>query len=265
MEIDLACVERIKIKHKRAGLTEPSGVALAADGARLWTVSDDTGRIFALTPQGLLEHDRCFDVPDTGLEGISAHPDGETLFAVREENNEVIVLNAASRSVISRRRLVEMTGYEAIAEFFVDSDRNKGLEGIAWNPGAKTLVCLKEGEPGLLIETNTQLTAIIGHTRLGRSNGFADPDGRRSVDFSDICHDTQRDAFWIVSDKARRAFLYSKHEDQVLSSAPLAYAKGNTRRRVKKAEGVAHDPATDRLYVVSDDEARLYVFAVQSL
>ena len=265
MEISLACVGRTKIKHKRAGLTEPSGVALAADGARLWTVSDDTGRILALTMQGSLEDDHCFDVPDTGLEGISIHPDGRTLFAVREENNEVIVLNAASRSIISRRRLVEMAGFEAIAQFFDDGDRNKGLEGVAWSPGTQTLVCLKEGEPGLLIEIDLDLAAIMGHTRLGRGNGFVDPDARRTVDFSDICHDKQRDAFWIVSDKARRAFLYSKYEDQVLGSAPLTYTKGKTRRRVKKAEGVAHDPATDRLYVVSDDEARLYVFAVQSM
>lgn len=263
--MSLSCVRRTKIKDKRSGLTEPSGVALAADGSGLWTVSDDTGRIFALNLEGELEDHRSFDVPATGLEGISVHPDGSTLFAVREENNEVIALNTSNRSVINRRRLVEMSGFQAIAGFFDDADRNKGLEGIAWNPGTDTLTCLKEGEPGLLIEVDDDLTTILGHTRLGAANGFADPDQKRSVDFSDICYDAGRAAFWIVSDQARRVFLYSNQEDRVLHSAPLVYTKGKARRRVKKAEGIAHDPEADLLYIVSDSEARLYVFAVQSL
>ena len=95
MALTLTFAKRIDIKDKSAGLTEPSGLALSHDRKGLWTVSDDTATIFKLTLDGAILPDASFDVPDTGLEGITIDPDGRHLFAVREESNEIITLGRA--------------------------------------------------------------------------------------------------------------------------------------------------------------------------
>ena len=106
---------------------------------------------------------------------------------------------------------------------------------------------------------------IRGHTVLGAHNGFTAPGlapGR--MDFSDIAADATRAAFWIVSDMARRLYLYAPGEDRVLHSAPLTHVRKGTVREVAKPEGVDIDPAAGRLYVASDSEAQLYVFDVRA-
>lgn len=265
MAFALTCLQRISIRHKKEGLTEPSGLALARDGGGLWVVSDDTARIFRIGFDGRLDRGRGFDVPDTELEGLAAHPAGRFLFAVREDTNEVIKLDTAKRKVAARRRLADMAGYESVSAHFAGHGANGGLEGIAWNAARNCLVCLKEGPPGLLIEVAPTLTDIRGHRVLGADNGFTTPGpGAGQIDVSDIAADPTRGAFWIVSDTARRLYLYGPDEDRVLHSAPLTYVRKGEVREVAKPEGVDIDPSGRRLYVTSDAEARLYVFDVRA-
>ncbi|MEO0424847.1 MAG: SdiA-regulated domain-containing protein [Pseudomonadota bacterium] len=260
----LTLLRRFAIKDKSLGLTEPSGLALASGGDGLWTVSDDTKRILRLDPEGKLLRDHSFEVPVSGLEAITTGADGSTLYAVCEDTNEVLCLDLASEKVTRRRRLADMAGYEAIAHLFAGSDANKGLEGLAWNNDTARLFALKEGSPGLLIEISADLAAVCSHTSLGETNGFVDDDvaGDR-LDFSGLCYDTTRRAFWIVSDRARRVFLYDPAAGRVLHSAPLGYAKNGQYRQISKAEGVAYDAQRKRLYVVCDEDARLYVYDVR--
>ncbi|MGI9489635.1 MAG: hypothetical protein ACR2RF_27850 [Geminicoccaceae bacterium] len=46
LSFSLTYLDRFKIKDEEAGLTEPSGLALARDDDALWTISDDEKRIF---------------------------------------------------------------------------------------------------------------------------------------------------------------------------------------------------------------------------
>jgi uncharacterized protein YjiK len=99
---------------------------------------------------------------------------------------------------------------------------------------------------------------------LNEENGFRDPEvGAEELDFSDLCYDPSRDRFWIISDKAKRLFLYDWKGDAVVQSATLGYGKDGEYREIEKAEGVAIDTDTNRLYVVSDEETRLYVFDIR--
>lgn len=260
----LTYLDRFKIKNKKLGLTEPSGLALSPDGSGLWTVSDDTNRVFRLSLDGKLKRGRTFKVPDTELEGITAEPTGRYLFVVRETSNEIIKLDIAGRAVADRHRLADMDGYDAIADFFAGDDENMGLEGITWNSDSETLFALKEGDPGLLIEIGPDLRAVLGHAVLDTGNGFVDDEVRGDrVDYSGICYDPSRKSFWIVSDRARRVFLYDPAANRVVQSAALGYCRNGKYKQVKKAEGVAYDPESNRLYIVSDKEVRLYVFDVR--
>ena len=260
----LAYVDRFDIWDEDAGLTEPSGLVLDPDGGSLWTVSDDTERVFKLALDGRVKRTQCFDVPFRGLEGITIEPTGRYLYAVHEDSNTVIELEIAAQRVNDARALARMTGYDAVARYFKGGGDNKGLEGIAWNEDTGTLFALKEGKPGLIIEVTANLEAILGHAVLDDRNGFLDPGAAdHQVDYSGICYDPSRACFWIVSDKAKRVFLYDRAADRAVHSAPLSYAKGGATKEVEKAEGVAYDPRTGRLYVASDEEVRLYVFEVR--
>ena len=260
----LTYLKSFKIKDAAEGLSEPSGLALSHGGNALWTVSDDTNKIFKLSLDGNLKKKNCFKIPDNELEGIVLEPTGKFLFAINESKNEIIQIEIDSQNVTNRKRLSAMSGYETIAHFFSDSAANKGLEGISWNIKKGNLFVMKESSPGLLIEVSPDLQMIISHCILDGDNGFLDRKIKsEEIDFSDICYDHSRDCFWIISDKARRLFLYDGNKNTVLQSASLAYMKKGEYREIEQAEGIAINPESNRLYVVSDKEAVLYVFDIR--
>ena len=261
----LTYLKSFKIKDAAEGLAEPSGLALSHGGNALWTVSDDTNKIFKLSLDGHLKKKRCFKIPHNELEGIVLEPTGKYLFAVNESKNEIIQIEIDGQAVTNRKRLSTMSGYDAIAHFFSDNRVNKGLEGISWNAEKGTLFVIKESHPGLLIEVSPDLQTILSHCVLNGDNGFLDSSmDSEKIDFSDICYDHSRNCFWIISDKARRLFLYDREKNSVLQSAVLAYMKKGKYREIEKAEGIAINPESNRLYVVSDKEAVLYVFDIRS-
>ena len=261
----LTYLKSCKIKDAAEGLTEPSGLALSHGGNALWTVSDDTNKIFKLSLDGNLKKKRCFKIPDNELEGIVLEPTGKFLFAINESKNEIIQIEIDSQDVSNRKRLSTMSGYEAIAHFFSDNMVNKGLEGISWNSARGSLFVMKESSPGLLIEVSPDLQTILSHCVLNGDNGFLTSSmDSEEIDFSDICYDPSRNCFWIISDKARSLFLYDGEKNSVLQSAVLAYMKKGEYREIEQAEGITINPVTNRLYVVSDKEAVLYVFDIRS-
>ncbi|MCA9740737.1 SdiA-regulated domain-containing protein, partial [candidate division KSB1 bacterium] len=104
---------------------------------------------------------------------------------------------------------------------------------------------------------------LLDHVILSEANGFFDDDtDAGKLDFSGIVYDPVRKQFWIVSDKGQRLFLYDRQRNEVVASLALAYQHKNKEREIKKAEGVAIDPAINRLFVVSDKEARLYIYDI---
>ena len=260
----LTYLDDFNIKDEDRGLNEPSGLALSNGRNALWTVSDDTKAIFKLSLDGDLKKDDSFKIPDVGMEGIALDPSGTFLFAVKEDHNEIIKIEVDAQEVVDRQRLADMAGYETIAGFFAGSGGNKGLEGITWRNGTDTIFVLKEGEPGLLVEVTSDLRKIEAHRVLNAENGFLDPDvSPEEMDFSGICYDSKRDRFWIVSDKAQRLFLYDSKANTVVQSATLGYGEDGEYEEIEKAEGIAIDADANRLYVVSDEEARLYVFDIR--
>ena len=205
----LTYLDRFNIENEAEGLCEPSGLALSHGQNALWTISDDTKKIFKLSLDGDLKKDDSFEIPDKGLEGVTLDPTGEFLLAVKEESNEIIKIKVDTQEVADRQRLAEMASYDSIAHYFTGSRVNKGLEGITWNKETGTIFVIKEGDPGLLIEVSSDPQKIRSHQVLNEDNGFRDPEvGAEDLDFSDICYDQSRNCFWIISDKAKRLFLY---------------------------------------------------------
>ncbi|MDJ0726222.1 MAG: SdiA-regulated domain-containing protein [Prochloraceae cyanobacterium] len=262
--LSLTYLERQKIKNESLGLCEPSGVAMSQAKNELWIVSDDTKKVFKLTSEGKLVKDKSFKIPEKGLEGIVLEPNGKFLLAIKEENNLIIRINIDSEKITDSNKLESMENYNEIAHFFTETQVNKGLEGIAWNQKTGTIFVVKEGNPGLLIEISADLNSIISYELLNEQNGFYDNKlSSEEIDFSGICYDLLRNCFWLVSDRAKRLFLYNWEIKNVIQSFKLGYSQKGEYRKIKKAEGVTIARDSKQLYIVSDLEAMLYVFDVR--
>ena len=258
--LTLVYSETVDIRHESVGLSEPSGVALTRNHDALWVVSDDKKRIFKIDFDGHLRSEETIRTQDKELEGITVADDG-TLFAISEAKNKLIVIGTNDQTKRDQK-LEDMKGYKSVAQYFSRSDDNKGLEGIAVQKDS--LFVLKESDPGILIKISKDLRRIKDHKCLGKENGFGDDDTKvKKIDYSGICYDPSRHCFWIVSDTAKRLFLYSWEDNKVFQSFALGYEEGGDYREIQQAEGVTYNPDNRRLYIVSDMEARLYVFEVQ--
>ncbi len=256
MSFNLTYLYRIDIDNKDEGLREPSGIVLDPSRDGFWTVSDDTKMVFRLDLDGRLRKSRSIKTEVDGLEGITIDPAGKCLYAVCEDKNSILKLDIDKEEVVETFNLADMDNWGLIADFFERGDANKGLEGIAWDTASDRPYVMKEGDPGLLIELSRDFKEILSHQLLDRRKGFVDPGVHhdpgipaQKVDFSDICYDATRAAFWIISDKAQRVYLYSLKAESVLDSAPLSYGKDCKYRVIEKAEGVSYDAQSTRLYV----------------
>ena len=80
------------------------------------------------------------------------------------------------------------------------------------------------------------------------------------LDFSGLSYDNSSDTLWIVSDKGRCLFQYDWAGDTVFQRLDLTISTGDKPKQIRKPEGVAFDHGRERMYVVSDRDADLYVF-----
>ncbi len=116
----------------------------------------------------------------------------------------------------------------------------------------------------MLIEVSQNLDTIQSHILLTEENGFIKKEvAGDKLDFSGICYDQSPKHFWIVSDKAQILFLYDWERNKVIESFPLGYSTKSGYQQIKNVEGVAIEPGSNQLFVVSEKEARLYVFGVR--
>lgn len=264
VSLSVTYLNRFTIKNERVGLNHPSGLTLSHERGSLWTVSDNTEKVFKLNLHGKVLIDKSFTIPDKELEGIALDSSGEYLYTVKERENEIIKINVNLREVAGRKRISEMAGYNMVAQYFVGSPPNKGLEGITWNTHTNSLFVMKEGVPGLLMEISSDLKTIRSHILLTHENGFIDNEVvGDDLDFSGICYDQKRKLFLIVSDKGRRLFVYDRERNIVIQSFALGYSTKGDYQEIKKAEGIAVDPDSNRLFIVSEKEARLYVYDIR--
>ena len=258
--LTLTYLKQVSIKHESEGLTEPSGVVLTPTQTALWVVSDDKKRLFQLDLNGQLLPEATLSSPAKELEGLTLDREGN-FYLVSEGQNKIIVLDAQGQ-LRQEKKVKRIDGYPKIRRYFDSSaQKNKGLEGITF--AQEHLFVLKEGNPGLLIKISQDLTKIKGYKKLSQKNGFGDDSLKsKHIDYSGLCYAPNRHCFWLVSDRAQRLFLYSWKQDQVLQSFALGYQQEGEYWEIDKAEGVAYNPDTQRLYLVSDLTARLYIYAL---
>ena len=205
----------------RIDVLEPSGLAVSGSGNVLYTVSDNTAEIYKLSTTG--DVIQTFNYKGNDLEGVSTFT-GNNLLLAEERTKEIVVFDITT-GTYSKHRIN-----------YKNNDENSGIEGVAYNSTDGTIFILNEKNPGKLIRLRADFS-IIAEYELN----FAS-------DYSGIFHEKSTNALWIVSDQ-NKTINKCTLTGELINSYSIS---------VMQAEGIAI--ANDKIYVVSDAEAKLYIY-----
>lgn len=201
---------------------EPSGLCFSLDKKSLWTVSDDTRKVYKLDLEGNVLKTLSYTGND--LEGVAVDPADSTIWVAEEYLSQIVQLDTLGNE-LNRITVPGASG-------------GKGLEGITINYTNGHYLMLKEQDPGVLIELDEEFNLLKFQRKT-----FA-------YDFSGIFYESQNQHLWIVSDQNETVFKCDM-DGYVISEYPID---------VRKAEGIAVDIENNLVYVVSDDTEQLFVF-----
>ncbi len=224
-ELDLISVHNV-------AFNDPSGLTLDVSGEFLWTVSSERGgRIYRLSFSGEMLAVLPYEGDD--MEGITMNPNDSTLWVAEERLRQVIQFDTEGNLLQTVDVLVD------------EINENDGLEGISINPENNHLFVLNEKNPMAFIELNAQMDRVR-YENIDFNPPFT------VTDLSGLFFDDANREFWMVSDESKKI---------VLTDFDLNPKKYFLLDR-EKFEGIAVDFSRKRLYLVNDEENRLYVYEI---
>ena len=214
-------------------INDPSGLTLDMSGDFLWTVSDASGGlVYKITFQGDIIGSLSYRGDD--MEGITMNPNDETLWVAEERLRQIVQIDGMG-NVLQRQNVEVLVVNE-----------NDGLEGVAIDPVTEHFYIVNEKAPREFIELNKEFEVVRRVPIRFRSNFSLD-------DLSGIYYVSENREFWIVSDESMR-IVVTDFELNPLRSYELGR---------RKFEGIAVDRSVGRVYLVNDEENKLYVYSYQ--
>lgn len=217
----------VLLETHKLNLPEPSDLCFGPGNQILYTVSDNTARIYKITIQGkLLE-----TLPYVGndLEGV-CYVNDKYLFVAEERYRKIVKLDLQGNFVSEVSISVEI------------NNENSGLEGISFNSVNNCFYIINEVNPGLLIVTDENFNLLNKITL-----SFA-------IDYSGIYVDTKNQELWILSDVSATVNRCTLN-GQLIEKFKIP---------VNNPEGIALDLDNHLLYIVSDQEGMLYKFKLNN-
>jgi uncharacterized protein YjiK len=249
---------------------EASGLGIAKNESKLWSVGDENNfAMYKMELDGTAVSDATAGpasgvtpIQNASFEGVTYGPpppgisDDHYIYLVDENSNSVVPVNYNTNQYRAPIPLSGMAGYSSIVcqggslqtvQQAFSQAGNSGLEGITWNSDLSSFFLLKEKSPGLLIQVSADLRTIRACQTLTYTGS----------DYADVSYDPIRKKYWIVSDEGKSVALYDWSSASPVQQWGLGYDNG---------EGVAYNPATSQLFIVTDNNDQpsyLYVYKVQ--
>ncbi len=216
----VSCEQENKNLSIVLSIPEPSGLAYDTLRNKLWSVSDETSRIYLLNING--EIIKSFEIPDEDLEGITLVNDS-TLAVLSEEKRNVVFVST-SGDIIDRKHVYDNGIF------------NNGPEGIAYDTNNKIYWVANEKNPAMIIKYDSLFNEIE----------------RKEIDFvsdvSGLCYDYMDNSLWMISDEDKK-LLKMDTEFKIIESYDI---------NIIQLEGIAIDHQNKLIYLVSDNEEKLY-------
>lgn len=199
-------------------------------GQFLWTVSDmPGGSVYSISFRGEILNQLSYRGDD--LEGITMNPADGTLWVLEERLRQAVQLDITGRVL------------QKIQIPVVVTDENSGPEGIAVNPKNGHLYILNEKLPREFIELDKSFR-VVRRISVEFDRPF------QMNDLSGLFYDWETQQFWMVSDESAKIVITD-------SNLTPRYAYNLDRM---KFEGIAVDSERRRIYLVNDEEDRLYIY-----
>jgi len=211
----------------RINIPETSDLCFGSNNSILYTVSDNTAKVYKISGAGKILAE--LQYKGTDPEGI-CYVDNQFLYLAEERQRIIFKLDLQGNQLEQTSIAVEK------------NDDNQGLEGISYATFNKHFYILNEKNPGLLIETDENMNVLKNHSLTFSS------------DYSGICVDNINHQLWIVCDEAATVNQCNM-QGELIKSYHIP---------VSNPEGIAYDPLSGKLYIVSDAEARLYSFEIKN-
>lgn len=214
------------ISEFNLSVSEPSGLCLYRNSNEFLIVSDESNEIYVISDKGVVS--LSFNFTGQDLEGITYNP----------ILNNIFILEESSRYVYR----LDTNGVE-LSRFPIDiyyEDINHGPEGISYNPETNHLFIVIEKNPERLLEMN-----LDGEIVNNYSLSFAE-------DYSAIFFDPTENKLWILSDVSK-----TLTQCDLTGKALNKYSTGIT-----KGEGLVVDSQNKLVYIVSDQESKLYILSI---
>ncbi len=208
-------------------IPETSDLSFGSSTDILYTVSDRTAKVYKITTKGKVLSELAYSGSD--LEGV-CYVENQFLCVTEERLRTIIKLDFQGNQLAQKAIPVEK------------NDENQGLEGISYATFNKHFYILNEKNPDLLIETDENLNVLKSYPL-----SFAN-------DYSGICVDNVNQQLWIVSDESASVSRCTMKGELIESY----------RIPVTNPEGIAYNPETNELFIISDSEARLYLFQINN-
>jgi uncharacterized protein YjiK len=206
---------------------EPSGLSFGESNQSLWTVSDPPdNKVYEIDLQGYILQTLSFTGDD--LEGVAYDSLDQAIWIIEERKGEIVKLD------------IQGTELERHPVYMDITNTNNGLEGIAITV-SKQFWVVNQNQPCELIELNSDFS-IHNHfsfSFIGDLNG--------------LCHDVVDGQFWMVS-STNRLLIHWNQSEGIMEQYNLP---------MRTPEGIAIDFNNNLAYIVSDSEAKLYVFQLK--
>lgn len=200
---------------------EPSGLGINDAGNVLYTVSDKTSKVYKLSTTG--DVIKTLDCKGSNLEGVSSYTSNKLLLA--KEGSKTIVVFDMLNGEESNHKIK-----------YKNKDKNSGIEGVTYDNNSETIFILNEKNPGKLIRLKNDFSIMAKY------------DLDFAHDYSGIFYESSSNKLWILSDQNKTVNKCTL-KGKLIESFAID---------VKQPEGIAI--ANNHIYIVSDSEAKLYVF-----
>ncbi len=242
---------------------EPLVIEVIRSNASGLTWSDQTGSLFLIKsdPEEILELKPTGEVIRTiTLKGFH---DPEGIVWIDENRFALVKERAQSISVFeinSDTLMLDITDSKTFT-LNINAGKNKGFEGLAWNPVEQIFYVAKERDPMMMLTISGLVGDDAGkHLMLSRSDELLRDIRFFNTDLSGLHFDRKSGNLLVLSDESK---LLSEVNDDgdIVSTMQLTAGENGLNTSISQAEGVTMDSAGN-LYILSEPNL-LFVFSRQ--